>query len=417
MANVTFYLRKSRSASNTLLLLSCNYDSHRLRISTGRSVNPKDWKQATQKLVENELSPDNQKTNEYLTGIAVLVKKKYTEFTDQGIIPTPLELKRTLRLILRNKENNNSEFWNLFEEFIAEKQSEISNITDYNLSLRKHLKNTESLFNHSISFDHIKQRKDGFFQQFESYMTHEAINIRGTKGLAVNTIGKQMKNLKVFLNWCFDNNHIPPFSLKLFITKTEDIDTVFLSAEELESIAQLELSGEQDLIRDLFLIGCETGLRFSDFTNLKSSDLRGNILDVRPKKTRIMGKSNLLMIPVSTPFRRIIEKYNGNIPQYNINYLTRFNHEIREICKQAKIHEKVTITRIVANQELSELKNKWEFISSHTARRTFCTLKFLAGMPIQAIMKFSGHKSERNFLRYLRLDAQLNAEKFKSFFN
>jgi hypothetical protein len=37
-------------------------------------------------------------------------------------------------------------------------------------------------------------------------------------------------------------------------------------------------------------------------------------------------------------------------------------------------------------------------------------------MPAQAIMKFSGHTSERNFLKYLKLDAELTAQKYKGYF-
>ena len=129
MPNVSFYLRKSSSATNTLLLLSFSYDSYRLRISTGRSVNPKDWNQSTQQLIENELSPDNKITNVYLADVTVLVKKKYAEFTGQGIIPTPLELKRVLTLILRNKENNNSEFWNLFEELFSVQTNKLTTLS------------------------------------------------------------------------------------------------------------------------------------------------------------------------------------------------------------------------------------------------------------------------------------------------
>ena len=61
-------------------------------------------------------------------------------------------------------------------------------------------------------------------------------------------------------------------------------------------------------------------------------------------------------------------------------------------------------------------KYKFEEVSSHTCRRTFCTLKFLKGMPPQAIMKFTGHTSERNFLKYLKLDAELTAQKYKGYF-
>ena len=72
--------------------------------------------------------------------------------------------------------------------------------------------------------------------------------------------------------------------------------------------------------------------------------------------------------------------------------------------------------RNIRGIERKEVKKKFNEVSSHTCRRTFCTLKFLKGMPAQAIMKFTGHKTERNFLRYLKLDAQVTANKYREFF-
>jgi integrase len=232
----------------------------------------------------------------------------------------------------------------------------------------------------------------------------------------LNTVGKQMKNLKVFLHWCFENSHIERFSLKHLISRTEDIETVFLTELDLKSIRSLKLDEEKSLVRDLFLIGCETGLRFSDFSRLIAADFGKDFLEVHPKKTNKIGQNNLILIPISSNLKKIISKYDGIPPRFRINSLNTFNTEIREICKQAGLTEVVNVFRFVAGKETRIEKEKWQFVSSHTCRRTFCTLKFLAGMPAQAIMKFSGHKTERNFLRYLRLDAQLNAEHYKSFF-
>lgn len=82
----------------------------------------------------------------------------------------------------------------------------------------------------------------------------------------------------------------------------------------------------------------------------------------------------------------------------------------------AQITEKQLIYRHTSGSIQQLELQKWELVSSHTCRRTFCTLKFLSGMPPMAIMKFSGHSSEKNFLKYLKLDAELNADKFKEFF-
>jgi len=89
---------------------------------------------------------------------------------------------------------------------------------------------------------------------------------------------------------------------------------------------------------------------------------------------------------------------------------------LRSLCEKAEINEPCFHYRIVQGKECVVEYKKHELVSSHTGRRTFCKLKFLDGMPVHVIMKFSGHTSEQNFLRYLKLDAELTAEKYKEFF-
>jgi integrase len=418
MAEVKFNLRESKSKNETLIVLSYSYNSYRLRMSTDRSVDPKNWNPRKQRMFERKDLPEYTEINNHLQQLSTSILKKYDQCIREGVIPTPTELKKLVLLseditIPLSTENN---FWDLFEIFLLFKEKDVKDVTDYDLSLRKHIVSTELFFKEPITFEGLKKRTESFFEKFEHYLIYEAINIRGSKGMALNTVGKQMKNLKVFLHWCFDNNHIEHFSLKHLISRTEDVETVFLTELDLKSMRALKLDPEKSVVRDLFLIGCETGLRFSDFTRLVASDFGSEFLKVRPKKTSKIGQNNLILIPISSNLKKIIAKYDGVPPRFRINSLNTFNTEIREICKQAGITEIINVFRFVAGKETRIEKEKWQFVSSHTCRRTFCTLKFLAGMPAQAIMKFSGHKTERNFLRYLRLDAQLNAEHYKSFF-
>ena len=86
------------------------------------------------------------------------------------------------------------------------------------------------------------------------------------------------------------------------------------------------------------------------------------------------------------------------------------------MCQRADINEISIHYRTIHGKEIIIESKKYDLVSSHTGRRTFCTLKFLDGMPVHVIMKFSGHSSEQNFLRYLRLDAEIVAHRYRSFF-
>jgi integrase len=314
------------------------------------------------------------------------------------------------------KARNRKGFWDFFEDFLEIKRKETEDVRPYHNSLRKHLKKIQERMGKELTFEMIGLPDSKFSEVWKDYLVFEAPNSEGEPGLSTNTIGKQNKNLKAFLNFCFDKNITERFSLKSYPTVFEEVDKVYLTEEELEAIENVELDDPvQQKVRDLFLIGCETALRFSDFTRIEKDDIRDGQLHFRPKKTT--GKANnKVVIPLSNRFRKILNKYDGQPPHFDARYVTDFNAALREVCKKARLTAQIVKYHKRAGEHYKVTRFKYEEVSSHTCRRTFCTLKFLKGMPAQAIMKFSGHKTERNFLKYLKLDAELTAKKYEAFF-
>ena len=174
-------------------------------------------------------------------------------------------------------------------------------------------------------------------------------------------------------------------------------------------------SEKENLIRDLFIVGIETGARYSDFINIKPHYIVDNKLTLNPIKTS-NNKKNRVEIPISSKFRSILNKRNGILPNYE-GELTEFNKQISELAKKEGINSKVVIYKKIGGKLIENVFKKFELVSSHTCRRSFISLKFLSGMPAQALMTFSGHKTERSFLRYLKLENQVVFEKYKHYFN
>jgi integrase len=340
------------------------------------------------------------------------------KYRDENYYPSPSRIKSDL-IKLNNvplKHRKAKTFWDHFEDFIEAKGKELPDIRDYNNSLRKHLKKVEKILEKPLTFSLIASDSGIFPQEWMNYLSFTATNLEGEPGLLPNTVGKQNKNIKAFLNWCFDKNVVSRFSLKPFVTVMEDVDKIYLTEEDLCALEALELTdSHESIVRDLFLVGCETGLRFSDFSRITEHDFRSDGLHIVPKKTKKSGVKKVI-IPLSARFRSIVERYNGVLPNYDRNQVTRFNRTIRELCQLAGMEDEITFYREVAGESIMVIKRKYEEVTSHTCRRTFCTLKFLKGMPAQAIMKFSGHKSERSFLKYLKLDAELTARKYGEYF-
>ncbi|KPK87356.1 MAG: hypothetical protein AMS27_02670 [Bacteroides sp. SM23_62_1] len=88
-----------------------------------------------------------------------------------------------------------------------------------------------------------------------------------------------------------------------------------------------------------------------------------------------------------------------------------FNKLIKDIAKEARIDEEIIITQKRGAERIDKTFKKFELIASHTCRRSFCTNEYLKGTPALFIMKISGHRTERNFLKYIKVDEQVAAEK------
>jgi integrase len=160
------------------------------------------------------------------------------------------------------------------------------------------------------------------------------------------------------------------------------------------------------LYRDLFVLGCLTGFRFSDYSNIKPEEIRGGMLYVNQTKTL-----STVVVPLRIDAKRIlIDKYNMQMPQIS-NPI--FNYYIKEVVRLAGIDELIKITHKRGNKIIEETRPKYEWIMSHTCRRSFCTNEFLDGTPANLIMAISGHKTEKAFRKYIKADQVQKAHMIK----
>jgi integrase len=95
------------------------------------------------------------------------------------------------------------------------------------------------------------------------------------------------------------------------------------------------------------------------------------------------------------------------------------NKYLKEIGEDAKIKGKIQVTITKGGEVKKDTYNKFKLISTHTARRSFASNCYLAGIPAITIMKITGHKTESSFLRYIRISQEENANKLLDhpFFN
>lgn len=189
---------------------------------------------------------------------------------------------------------------------------------------------------------------------------------------------------------------------------------IYLTMEEIVKLTNVEFDRNdfRDKVRDYFLIGCFTGLRFSDCSTITINDIvkleiDGNIhsaLIKTQKKTK-----NEVIIPLLTnDVVKILMKYGGRMPKISIS---GYNKYIKEICRKAGIVSRIRTTSMVGGKEIVQWITKDRLISSHTARRTCITNLYLSGkLDLKQIRDISGHKSEQAFSRYICLSQEENVK-------
>lgn len=218
------------------------------------------------------------------------------------------------------------------------------------------------------------------------------------KGLVANSRGTKVKDLKACLNEAFLNKLHNNSDFRQFRKEVEEVDNVYLTSDEVERIASLELTGALDKARDIFLVGCHTGMRYSDYSRVSMADITNGVIHNVNQKT-----NNRVDIPAHPRVIAILNKWGGKVPSLSQQ---KINECIKVVCMRAGITEPVTLRR----DGTTMTREKWEFVTTHTARRTGITNMYKAGVPIYRCMMISGHKTERVFLQYIKITTEENAQ-------
>ena len=184
---------------------------------------------------------------------------------------------------------------------------------------------------------------------------------------------------------------------KLFKAKREITDQVVLSKSEVLKLYHHDFSKSPKLerVRDVFVFGCLTGMRYSDFKRVQRENIQNNTITLREVK----DKSKTLKIPLVALSRAILEKYDYELPIISDQ---KFRNYIKEACKIVGFTQEVVKSIRIGNKVFNKTLKKYERISTHTARRSFITNMINAGVPNKVIMGITGHKSIVTFQNYYK---------------
>lgn len=400
MAQAKFILKEPNSKEDTLIYLFYNFNNQRLKYSFGQKINPKFWNFEKQRVKEIRTFPEYAEFNSMLNNIETSVNNIYRKLVNDNITPTPQLLKEHLNATLADKQTVAKiiTFFDFIEELIKNSTKKGSTVIHYKQTFRM-LKEYCVNFNKNVSFEDINL---DFYESFVNYLRN--------RGYAENTIGGYIKHIKVFMNEAIDRKLTNNFEFKSrkFKKTAEITDKIYLNLAEIQRIYKLDLSKNLKLekVRDLFVIACYTGLRFSDLKQITSNNFinKGTQLKIKTEKT-----GEFVVIPLHKTVIEIFQKYNNDIPTIISNQ--KMNDYLKDIAKLSEINDNVSISITKGGIKQTDVFEKWQLVTVHTARRSFATNMYLLDIPTISIMKITGHRTEKAFLLYIKISQEENANK------
>lgn len=413
--NCSFNLKFPNNKIETPINLIIRWDNKKIVFSTLEKVNPQYFESDKTKKNYQRIKSSyigHPEFNERLNYIESIARSAFRQIVnDKHCSPDPKELKELLdeklRYVPKKKSLNIFQF---IESFIQESEKNRLNadtgkkfskgtIRIYKNTLVR-LKEFEKHYNKRVDFDTIDLE---FYDNWIDFLSRKL-------QLCNNTVGRYTKTLKVFLNESIDReiNTNLIFRNKRFKVLSEQTYSIYLHEKELEELFNLDLSTNKRLerVRDLFIVGCWTGLRFSDLVNILPENIKGDKIEIKTQKT-----GQIVVLPMHWMVKSIMSRYKmypNSLPPPLSNVKT--NKYLKDVAKLVKsLHEDVQTTITRGGKLTSTIKKKYELVTVHTARRSFATNLYKDGVSSLTIMKLTAHKSEKVFLQYLKATAEENA--------
>ena len=386
----TFIITNKERERATIQLL-VNFRGHKYKKGIGESVNSKFWSQTKKRVKVSAGNREASLINEKLDLWEKAADETVSYFKEKTYIPESDEFFKILEEIRFGKNDNKRySLDECFGIFIDRYTGVLTNncLKQYKLArgvLDRYCKEKRC----SIYIDSLP---NAFYNKFLKWFY--------AQGYSVNYFGTVIKDIKRVMTEARDvDKLVVDGDFTKFVAPAEDADNIYLTEEELLKMYHLKI--DKDLIaerypdlaankrtvrarayskaRDMFLIGAFTGLRFSDFSRIAESNIsKSDVITIMTQKT---GKR--VVIPIHWVVREIIEGgYDFSTTMAN----QKLNDYIKEVAYLAGIDDEVMITKNIGGRGQEIAYKKYELVCTHTARRSFATNAYKAGVPTIAIM-------------------------------
>jgi len=274
-------------------------------------------------------------------------------------------------------------------------------ITKYNTTKNK-IQEYEEKFKTKLKFTDLNLT---FYDRFVNFLTQDQKINLGTVGNYIGTIKTIAREAKLQGLPVHEHINHPKF----FAPKVK-ADSIYLRDEQINKIYNHDYKGVERLenARDLFIIGLRTGLRVSDFLRLKATNIKEGFIEIETQKT---GQD--VVIPMHPQVKAILKKHKG-FPRSISDQ--KFNLHIKEVCEEAGFTQKIEGSMINPETKRKEkgIFPMHKLVTSHICRRSFAS-NLYGKLPNMVIMAITGHQTEAQFLKYIKITPKENAKTLQAY--
>lgn len=214
--------------------------------------------------------------------------------------------------------------------------------------------------------------------------------LRSEKNCSNNTAVKYVRNFRKIIKICLSNDWLEKDPFVKYDGKMKEVETEFLTEEEIQSIYSKKFRTPRlELVRDIFIFCCFTGLAYVDVKGLRNDHIGIGIdgqkwIFKNRQKTDTKSKIPLLPIP-----EELIKKYAVHPKCLN-------EDRVLPVLSNQKMNGYL--------KEIGDLCEITKEITFHMARHTFATSVTLTnGVPIESVSKMLGHKNIQTTQHYARV--------------
>lgn len=256
------------------------------------------------------------------------------------------------------------------------------------------------------------------------------------KGLSANSIVQRIEAIHCVMRIAFEEGYTENsiHANSGFVPLPEKVGSILVSPSQIQDLMDLDLSSEEKVkellancrigkrrmerysfllrpdkigllaqARDIFLIGCLTGQRYSDYCRLHPDMITEmddiSFIGIVQQKTK-----KRVVIPLDIRAEEILSRYEDGLPPMSVALLNECLHLIGELLHWTW---KPVFSGSAPHSQIG--LRFCDLLTSHTARRSFATNAYASHVPVESIMAVTGHSSELRLRGYVRDAPEANA--------